>query len=101
MNVSEICNKLSTTKYSEKRLKPKSSDSESCDLTHVTTGEIAENNEENDASRPEVDATNAFRIRLQEESMEINKKCMKWLEGVAKERLQNPDQIFLPHLLIS
>ena len=31
---------------------------------------------------------------------EIDLKCIKWLEDVTRERTQNPDKIFLPHLLM-
>jgi len=69
--------------------------SEESSLTHVTE-EIVEDIGENNATN------SVFRIPLnQQESLELNKKCIKWLEDVARERLQNPDQIFLPHLLIT
>ena len=72
-----------------------STSSRESSFTHVTE-EIVENNPVNKAS------SNGFRIPLhQQESIELNNKCIKWLEGVARERLQNPDQIFLPHLLIT
>jgi len=31
---------------------------------------------------------------------EVDMKCIKWLEDVTRERNQNPDKIFLPHLLM-
>jgi len=41
-------------------------------------------------------------LDIYEESLldEIDIKCIKWLQDVTRERTQNPDKIFLPHLLM-
>ena len=88
LNVTGTTNHIVEANYHKE---DEAADSERSSFTHVTK-EIIENNNEN----------SSFRTALnQQESMELNKKCLKWLEGVAKERLQNPDQIILPHLFIT
>jgi len=37
----------------------------------------------------------------EEEKKALDQKCIKWLAGVAKERTENPEKVFLPHLLMS
>ena len=84
--------KITSTKN---QFKPVLSDSENSEFTHVTQC-IVEDNRENNQVEP-----NHFHIHINDDVMENRKKCLKWLAGVARERKQNPDQICLPHLLIS
>ena len=75
--------------HAKKEINPEANSSTGSDLTNVTKEIVMKQDDEK--------RTN-FRIS-NGPSVDINRKCMQWLEDVAKERLENPDKLFLPHLL--
>ncbi|CAK8676105.1 unnamed protein product [Clavelina lepadiformis] len=72
------------------RLMPRTTESTDSELTNVTEESLSD--DFHGANQPD----------YEDDYMdELDRKCIKWLEDVARERLQNPDKVFLPHLLMS
>ena len=98
-NISNCCeedpNLLESTEDSniimnkEKQMSPDTTGSPQSDFTNVTKEVVMQ-----------LEDQASLQIYHYHEIIDTNKKCVKWLQDVAKERSENPDKIFLPHLLI-